>query len=115
MRVFYPLSDSKMQCSLLFRERGVVAGEKVGSWQRNRQEHSKDDDYRKIPGAHGFSERLDAEHSNRVVRGRGRVRERKQDLTHCNIKQKPESKILSTNRKAHKARTQHHFALRGQE
>jgi hypothetical protein len=28
MRVPYPLSNSKMRCSLLFRERGVVAGER---------------------------------------------------------------------------------------
>jgi hypothetical protein len=37
----YPLSNSKIQCSLLFRERGVVADEKVGSWQSDRQNTPK--------------------------------------------------------------------------
>jgi hypothetical protein len=55
MQVAYPLSSTKIQCSLLFRERGVIADEKVGSWQSDWQEHPNDDDHRKIAGTHIIS------------------------------------------------------------
>jgi hypothetical protein len=91
MRLAYPLSSTKIRCSLLFRERGVIADEKVGSWQSDWQEHPNDNDHRKIADTHSVSERLDAEHSNNVATGgaAGLGRGKKGAETKKGRKQKP--------------------------